>query len=271
MTDVLGIIVAGADGRMGKQIIQLLANDAALKLAGATESQASAALGQDAGTNAGTRALNANITADLASTLKGGKNVIIDFSHHSSTLANLALAVQNKTPMVIGTTGFDAAETAKIQAAALKIPIMQAPNMSIGVNVMLKLVAEAAKILDQDYDIEILEAHHKLKKDAPSGTALKLAEVICAATGRNFPGDLKTGRNGITGERTKKEIGMQVIRGGDIVGDHTVFYCGEGERLEVRHVATSRATFAGGALHAAKWLSNKPAGLYNMQNVLGLD
>lgn len=265
----LPIYVAGANGRMGKEIIRLICEDAAVILGGALESPKSPVQGTDAGLNAGLKNLNLAITSDLASLLGPKKGIVIDFSHHSATLENITCAVKANTPIVIGTTGFSPEESLQIQTAAKKIPILQSPNMSLGVNLMLTLVAKAAKALDADFDIEILEAHHKLKQDAPSGTALKLAEVICRATNRDFPNDLKNGRNGITGARTKKEIGMQVIRGGDIVGDHTVFYCGEGERLEIRHVATSRATFAKGAIHAAKWLAGKTPGLYGMSDVLG--
>jgi 4-hydroxy-tetrahydrodipicolinate reductase len=266
----LPIHVAGANGRMGKEIIRLICEDVAVILGGALESPKSPVQGLDAGLNAGLKNLNIPITSDLGILLSAKKGVIIDFSHHAATLENVTCAVKAGSPIVIGTTGFSPEESAQIHAAAKLIPILQSPNMSLGVNLMLTLVANAAKALDADFDIEILEAHHKLKQDAPSGTALKLAEVICAATDRHFPGDLKTNRDGIIGARTKKEIGMQVIRGGDIVGDHTVFYCGEGERLEIRHVATSRATFAKGALHAAKWLAGKAPGLYGMPNVLGL-
>ncbi|OGN63081.1 MAG: 4-hydroxy-tetrahydrodipicolinate reductase, partial [Chlamydiae bacterium RIFCSPHIGHO2_12_FULL_49_11] len=172
--------------------------------------------------------------------------------------------------IVIGTTGLSADQETVILSTARKIPIVLSPNMSVGVNTLFKLAADAAKILGAGYDLEILEAHHRQKKDAPSGTAVKIAEILAAATSRRYPQDVNFHRQGMTGERDPREIGMQVIRGGDIVGEHTVFYCGAGERLEIRHVATSRSTFADGALRAAKWIVGQKPGLYTMGDVLGL-
>lgn len=270
MTTQLGIFVAGANGRMGKTIINLIMNDPALKLFGASEHTKSPVQGADAGLNAGAQTASVTITPDLDRVLQKNKGVIIDFSSPETTLANVARAVKNKAPIVIGTTGFDEAGQRAIHEAAKEIAVVLAPNMSVGMNLAFKLVELAAKVLNNDYDMEIFEAHHKLKKDAPSGTAVKLAQILCEATGRKYPDDISFNRQGITGERKKSEIGMQVLRGGDIVGEHIVYYCGEGERVEIKHVATDRATFAVGSVRAAKWVAKQKPGVYSMQHVLGL-
>lgn len=265
------IVVAGASGRMGKAIIRIIAGGDSCKLGGACESPHCPVLGADAGLNAGVQALGVAISNDLPAILKNVKSVLIDFTTVESTLVNLANAVAAGIPVVIGTTGFDKQQKQQIAEAAKKIPIVMAPNMSVGVNTLFKIVGDVARIMGENYDIEIFEAHHNKKMDAPSGTAMGLADKICQATGRDFPGDLVLRNMGVIGKRTKKEIGMQVMRGGDIVGEHTVFYCGEGERVEIKHVATDRATFAGGAVRAAVWLHDQKApGLYDMQDVLGL-
>ncbi len=264
------IIITGACGRMGKSLIAQLSQSKNQKLSGATESPSSPFIGQDAGLCAGVSSLDIAITASLgAITNNHKKSVIIDFTHVKATLAHVAFAQKNKIPIVIGTTGFTPAELAIIKSASKKIPVVMAPNMSVGVNALFKLVSIAAQILGEGYDIELFEAHHKLKKDAPSGTAVKLAEILAKATGLNYPKDFNFHRQGMVGERKSKEIGMQVLRGGDIVGEHTVHFCGIGERLELKHIATSRNTFADGALRAAQWLINKKPGLYNMGDVLG--
>jgi 4-hydroxy-tetrahydrodipicolinate reductase len=197
-------------------------------------------------------------------------DVIIDFTAPAATISHVELAVEKNKAMVIGTTGIDAEHLQKIQDAAGKIPIMFAPNFSVGVNLLLNALQDMARVLGDDYDIEIIEAHHRLKKDAPSGTALKLAQVIADALGRDLDEVGRYARKGIIGERTKKEIGIQTIRGGDIVGDHTVMFCGLGERIEITHKASSRDTFARGALRAAAWIARQKPGLYDMQDVLGL-
>lgn len=265
------IIVAGANGRMGKSIIRLITENNSLALVGASENPESTVIGVDAGLNAAVGSLNLTIRPSLEEAmLEAGADVIIDFTSIEATLYHVKIAMESKVPLVIGTTGFHPDQIHQIKECGRKIPIVLAPNMSVGMNLMFKLTAEAARILNDDYDIEVFEAHHKHKKDAPSGTAVKLAQILCESTGRNYPGDISFHREGVATARSKKEIGMQVLRGGDIVGEHTVYYCGEGERLEIKHVATSRDTFAKGALRAAQWLVDQNPGIYNMWDVLGL-
>jgi len=270
MKQSLGIFVAGANGRMGKNIIRLVIDDQDLRLAGATENPSSPVQGADAGLNAGSQVVSVTIASDLERPLQQYKGVIIDFSSPETTLNNIQRAVEAKTPIVIGTTGFTEEQRATIKEAAKKTPIVLAPNMSVGMNLLFNLIAQAGKVLKDDYDIEILEAHHHSKKDSPSGTANKIARVLCESTERDFPEDIVYERHSSNEVRTKKEIGMQTIRGGDIVGEHTVFFCGEGERVEVKHVASRRTTFARGALRAAKWIANQKPGLYDMKHVLDL-
>lgn len=271
MKQTLGIFMAGANGRMGKNIIRLAIEDPVTRLVGASEHPDSPVQGADAGLNAGRNMISVTIATDLERALQKHKGVIIDFSSPATTLTNIKRALQYKTPIVIGTTGFTGEEVQVIESAAKELPIILAPNMSVGMNLVFKLLEDAARVLKDDYDIEVMEAHHKNKKDAPSGTANRIAQILCQNTDRQYPDDLKYHREGITGERDKKEIGMQVIRGGDIVGEHTVFFCGEGERVEIKHIATRRTTFALGAIRAAKWLAKQQPGLYKMRDVLGLN
>lgn len=273
MKNEIGIFISGANGRMGQNLIKMTMDDPALRLAGATESPTSPLQGADAGLNAGTQNASVTITPDFDRPLQKWKSpaVIIDFSSPAVTLNNVERAVEYKVPVVIGTTGFTEQEEAKLKEAAQKIPMVCAPNMSVGMNLVFKLVEEAARVMSEDYDIEILEAHHKYKKDSPSGTARRIAELVCEASGRNYPDDMVYQRHGNNDVRTKKEVGMQTIRGGDIVGEHTVYFCGEGERVEIKHVAGRRTTFAKGALRAAKWVVNQKAGWYTMRDVLGLN
>lgn len=274
---MIPIIITGAAGRMGKTLVGLVCESKDFRLVGATEYSGSSSIGKDAGQLAGGAAIGVPLLDSLEkiplSSQKGNpKPVIIDFTSPEATRNHLQVAVDKGLSLVIGTTGLGEADIKLIKNASKKIPIVLSPNMSVGVNVMLKLVSEASQILgkNHEYDIEIIEAHHRLKKDAPSGTAVRIAEVVADATGRKYPQDFNFHREGIIGERNPKEIGMQVIRGGDIVGEHTVFFCGAGERIEIKHVATDRKNFAKGALRAAAWLVNKPSGLYDMQDVLGL-
>jgi 4-hydroxy-tetrahydrodipicolinate reductase len=206
---------------------------------------------------------------DIAQAL-GTSDVLVDFTRPEGTLAHVRACQAAKRALVIGTTGFEAAQRAEIRAAARDIAIVMAPNMSVGVNVTLKLVELAAKALGPDYDVEVFEIHHKLKVDAPSGTALKLGEVAARARGASLDRDGVFARHGVTGERKAGTVGFAVARGGDIVGDHTVFFAGPGERVEITHRSSSRATYAQGAMRAAKFVAGKPAGLYDMQDVLGL-
>lgn len=270
MSVKLGIFVAGANGKMGKNIIKLVMKDSSLALVGASEHHDCPVQGADAGLNAGMQVASVTISTDLERSLQRQKGVVIDFSSPETTMNNLARAVKYKTPIVIGTTGFSAEQHKEIEVAGKSIPVILAPNMSVGMNLAFKLIESAAKVLNDDYDIEVFEAHHRNKVDAPSGTATRIAQVLCDATGRNYPEDVRMHREGITGARTKKEIGMQVLRGGDIVGEHIVFFCGEGERIEIKHVATRRTTFALGAIKAAKWLAGRDPGMYTMLDVLGL-
>lgn len=270
MQDQLNIFVSGANGRMGQQIIRLVVADSALYLAGATEHPDCPVLGADAGLNAGTKQTSVSIKSDLRRSLEKKQGVVIDFSSVENTLENVHRAIEFKTPMVIGTTGFTEDQRQFIKESGAKIPIIFAPNMSIGMNMMFKLVETSTKTLKDDFDIEIFEIHHRNKVDSPSGTAMKLARLAAENSGRKFPDSLVHARQGKVGSRTKNEIGMQVMRGGDVVGEHTVFFCGDGERIEIKHVASSRATFASGAIRSAKWIRNKKPGLYDMEHVLGL-
>lgn len=265
------VIIIGAAGRMGKTLVACSLNHEKCSLFGATEHTGSSLIGQDAGLVAGVATSSIAINADLSALLKANNEAVtIDFSSPKATLTHVSLSVSQKNPIVIGTTGFTDLEKENILKAAKEIPIVMAPNMSLGVNTLFVLTELAAKILNNGFDIEVFEAHHNLKKDAPSGTAVKLAEILAESTNRSYPKDFVFGREGIVGERSKNEIGMQVMRGGDIVGDHTVFYCGMGERVELTHRATSRSTFALGALAAAHWVSKQKPGLYDMKDVLGL-
>lgn len=271
------IIITGAGGRMGKALITQAVSDGEIQVVGATEHPDSKAIGQDAGIIAGLPALGVSVSKSLESLLSSKeiasskkKAVIIDFTLPEATIQNVRLAASLGHPLVIGTTGMNPEEKEVVGFTAKKIPIVMAPNMSVGVNTLFKLVADAAQILGEGYDLEIIEAHHRLKKDAPSGTAVRIAEILAEATGRKYPKDINFHRQGMIGERKPNEIGMQVIRGGDIVGDHTVYYCGEGERLEIKHVATSRVTFAKGALRAATWVMSQNPGFYDMRDVLNI-
>jgi 4-hydroxy-tetrahydrodipicolinate reductase len=262
------IAVAGASGRMGRMLVEAIAKAPDAELAGALDVAGSPALGQDAAAFLGQPA-GVAIESDLARGL-GGARCLIDFTRPEGTLAHLAYCADHGIAMVIGTTGFDDAGKAAIRAAAEKTAIVFAPNMSVGVNVTLKLLEMAAKSLSEGYDIEIIEAHHRHKVDAPSGTALKMGEVIADALGRDLKQCAVYGREGVTGERDPSTIGFATIRGGDIVGDHTVLFAGDGERIEISHKSGSRVTYAHGALRAARFLAGKTSGLYDMQDVLAL-
>ena len=261
------VAIAGAAGRMGRRLVALASETPGVELVEAFEHPDHEAVGADSGELAGTGPNEIAITE--GPTTKA--DVLIDFTSPAA-LGNLLLfCSQEDVGLVIGTTGLGAADHAAIDEAAQSVPIVQAPNMSLGVNLLFTLAAAAAKQLGEDYDIEVLEAHHRYKKDAPSGTAMGIAGAICEATGRSIEDDLVYERRGQTGERERGKIGMQTLRMGDVVGEHTAFFAGLGERIELRHVATSRDTFARGALRAAAWLNNKPAGRYDMKDVLGLD
>lgn len=265
------VIVAGAAGRMGQRIIHMVQAHPGLELSGAFEAEGNLAIGKDAGAISGLGETGIHITAGLESVIDQG-DVIIDFTFHAATVRFAHLAASHGKAMVIGTTGLSAEELATLKGLAeAQFPCVQSPNMAVGVNVLFKLVEKTAAILGDAYDVEIVEAHHRMKKDAPSGTALKLGQMAAAALGRDLAEVGVMERNGIIGERTDREIGIQTIRGGDIVGEHTVYFAGAGERLEIVHRATSRDNFAHGAALAAAWVTGKPNGLYTMFDVLELN
>jgi 4-hydroxy-tetrahydrodipicolinate reductase len=261
------IAVAGASGRMGRTLVELVLGAGDLELFGAIEAAGHPALGQDAG--GGAAPSGVRITSDAAAAVAGAE-CLIDFTAPAATLAHLDACARSKVAMVIGTTGLSAAQRERVVDASARIPIVFAPNMAVGVNVVFKLAETAARALGDGYDVEIIEAHHRNKVDAPSGTALRIGEIVAGALGRDLGRNASHGRRGNTGQRDPKAIGFHAIRGGDIVGEHTVIFAGEGERVELVVRSTSRATYALGALRACRFLRGRPAGLYDMQDVLGL-
>jgi 4-hydroxy-tetrahydrodipicolinate reductase len=240
------VIVTGSKGRMGQTILGLASNDPELKIVGQVD------LGDD------------------IHTVIGSADVVIDFSFHAATLGIAQAAARNRKAIVIGTTGHPSAERSAILDALSSVPAVWAPNFSVGVNLLFALTRRTAEVLGDSYDQEVVEMHHRLKKDAPSGTAARLAEILAGVKNEELKKLARHGREGIVGERTAREIGIHAIRGGDVVGDHTVIFAGIGERIELTHKASSRETFAKGALRAAKWVVTQPPGLYDMQDVLGL-
>ncbi len=263
------VIVAGAAGRMGGRIIQAILDSDELELGGAFERPGHPEIGRDCGLAAGLGELTLPLRASLGEVIGSGE-VVIDFTHPDATLMNLEQAAAAGKAMVIGTTGLSPDQIERVRELAAGARVVMAPNMSIGVNLLFKLVGDVARTLGKGYDIEIVEAHHRLKKDAPSGTALRLAEVVAEATGRTLAADAVYGREGQVGQRPENEIAVLAVRAGDIVGEHTVMFGGIGERVEITHRAHSRDTFARGAVRAAAWLAGQPNGLYDMQDVLGL-
>jgi 4-hydroxy-tetrahydrodipicolinate reductase len=267
-SSALPIAIAGASGRMGLMLIDAIRQSGDCAVAGALDRADSLGLGQDAGAPAGW-ATGVAVTADLDAGLSAAR-VLIDFTRPEATMAHLVACRRHGVGLVIGTTGFSEAQKAEITAAAQAIPIVFAPNMSVGVNVTFKLLELAAKALSTGYDIEIIEAHHRHKVDAPSGTALKMGEVIAEALGRDLKDCAVYERHGHTGERDPSSIGFATIRGGDIVGDHTVLFAGTGERIEISHKSSNRQGYAQGALRAARFLADRRNGLYDMYDVLNL-
>jgi len=243
---MIRLIITGAKGRMGQALVACAARNPALQVAAQLD-----------------------LGGDLAAVIGQG-DVVIDFTSHDATAGFAAICAQHKRPMVIGTTGHSAAEKSQIANFKSQIPIVLASNYSTGVNTLFWLTRRAAEILGTDFDLEVVEMHHRLKKDAPSGTATTLAEILAAVRKQQFSDVVRHGRKGIVGERTSAEIGMHALRGGDVVGDHTVIFAADGERLELAHKASSRETFAHGALRAAQWVVKQRPGLYDMQDVLGL-
>jgi 4-hydroxy-tetrahydrodipicolinate reductase len=264
----LKIAVAGANGRMGRMLIEAIQAAPDCELVGALGVPGAPEIGNDAGAFSG-QLTGVVIQSDLDAGLAKA-DILIDFTRPEGTLKHLDYCAAHGKKLVIGTTGFDEAGKAAIRAAAEKTAVVFAPNMSVGVNVTLKLLEMAAKSFSEGYDIEIVEAHHRHKVDAPSGTALKMGEVIADALGRDLQECAVYGREGVTGERDPSTIGFATVRGGDVVGDHTVMFLGTGERIEISHKSSSRVTYAHGSLRAARFLADKPAGLFDMHDVLGL-
>lgn len=262
------VAIFGVTGRMGRALLMAL-DEAGLLLGGATASSNSQWLGRDAGQAGGGAERGVAVTADPAAALAGSE-VVIDFTLPQAVSANLAACVAAGKPLVIGSTGLEEAQQQQILEAATRIPIVQAANMSLGVNLLLRLVEQAAAKLDAGYDIEIFEAHHRHKKDAPSGTALALGKAAAAGRKVQLDAVAEYDRHGVTGARAAGAIGFSVFRGGDVVGDHTVSFAGIGERIELTHRASDRLAFARGAVTAARWLVSRPPGLYSMQDVLGV-
>lgn len=264
----LNIAIAGATGRMGKMLIETIYETDGVHLSGALDIVDSPWLGCDAGESQGIKT-GVHITSDVELGLQGA-DVLIDFTRPEGSLKHLEVCVAQNVKMVIGTTGFDEAGKSAIHQAGERLAIVFAPNMSVGVNATLKILEVAARILDTSYDVEIIEAHHRHKVDAPSGTALCMGEVIARARGHQLQEVAVYGREGFTGERRPETIGFATVRGGDIVGDHTVLFAGLGERIEIVHKSSSRASYALGSVRAAQFLAHKSRGLFDMQDVLGL-
>ena len=268
MANPLKIVIAGCSGRMGHALLECVFADADLVLHGALDRSGNPQLGRDAGEQQG-KISGVKVTDNIDDALKNA-DILVDFTRPEASLMYLAACQKHNVKMIIGTTGFSAEQKQQIEAASKNIAIVFAPNTSVGVSLLINLVQSAAKVLNEGFDIEIIEAHHRFKIDAPSGTALRLGEAAASALGRNLEECAVYGREGVTGERDPSTIGFATVRGGDVVGDHTVLFAGLGERVELTHKASSRATFASGALRAAKFLIGKQAGLFDMQDVLGL-
>jgi 4-hydroxy-tetrahydrodipicolinate reductase len=262
-------IVVGAAGRMGGTVIRTIHEAEGIEVSGTVERPDHPFLNRDIGDVSGLGEIGVRLGGDIEKVIKAG-DVVIDFTTPEVSLRSLEVSSGSGVAAVIGPTGFTSQQMEKVAELARKTRCVVSPNMSVGVNLMFKVVGEIARILGEDYDVEILEAHHRFKKDSPSGTAMKLGEIIASALNRDFPQVGVFGRRGVIGERKPQEIGMQAVRAGDIVGDHTVMFGGLGERLEVTHRSHSRDNFARGAIRAAKWVVTQPNGLYDMGNVLGL-
>lgn len=264
------VVVCGAMGRMGRAILAILKEQPyGLVLSGAVETAGNPMIGQDAFEAAGVGKAGVPVTSDFASAIASA-DVAIDFTAAASSIVHARIAAAAGKSIVIGSTGFTVDQKAAVAEVAAGAPVVLAPNMSIGMNLMFKVAADVARVLGDDYDVEIVEVHHRFKKDAPSGTAVRLADSVAAALGRDMAEVGVYGREGMVGERTQKEIGVFAVRAGDVVGEHTLTFGGIGERLEITHRAHSRENFARGAVRAAGWLVRKPAGLYDMQDVLGI-
>lgn len=268
----VGAIVTGAAGRMGGRIVGMVREGDGIRLVGAVERPANANIGLDVGLSLGLGALEVRLEDDLGRSIdaaSGEAKVVIDFTNAEASAVHAKTCAEHGVALVVGSTGFNEEATARVEAAAKKIPVVMAPNMSVSVNLLFMLARTAAQILGDEYDVEIVEMHHRKKVDAPSGTALRLGEVIGKALGRSFRDVAQHGRHGAVGERTRSEIGVHALRGSDVVGEHTVYFFGDGDRIELTHRATSRDTFARGAVRAALWAAEQKPGLYGMPDVLG--
>ncbi len=265
----LKVVVTGAGGRMGGTLIQAIRQSDDFVLAGATAREGGEIVGLDAGLVAGAGAAQVPVSARLEQALEKA-DVVIDFTNADASLEHARICAERKVPLILGSTGFSAGARAEIAGRSQHVPIVMAPNMSVGVNVLFRIAGEVAKVMGDAYDVEIFETHHRHKKDAPSGTALRLCEVVADALGLDPERDVITARQGQTGERPERKIGLAVSRGGDVVGEHTVFFLGDGERVELTHRASNRSNFARGALRAARWVAHQKPGLYDMLDVLGL-
>ncbi|MFA7350768.1 MAG: 4-hydroxy-tetrahydrodipicolinate reductase [Methylotenera sp.] len=268
MVNSLKVVIAGCSGRMGHVLLECVFADAELVLHGALDREDNPQLGRDAGEQLG-KLSGVKVVADVDAALKSA-DVLVDFTRPEASIQYLAACQKHHVKMIIGTTGFSAEQKVAIEAASKNIAIVFAPNMSVGVTLLINLVEQAAKVLSDGYDIEVVEMHHRHKVDAPSGTALRLGEAAAHGLGQDLKDCAIYAREGVTGEREARKIGFATLRGGDVVGDHTVVFAGIGERVELTHKASSRATFALGALRAAKFLANKNVGLFDMRDVLGL-
>lgn len=265
----LRVVVPGAAGKMGRQVVRVVAETPGARLVGAVQRPGHPALGQDVGTVVGVGSLGIPIGADLGAML-GEADVVIDFTTAAATAAMAGACAERGVALVVGTTGLGEAEREAVVGAAERVPVVLSPNMSVGVNVLFGLLAVAARALGESYDVELAELHHRAKRDAPSGTALEMARVLAETLGRDLGRTGVYGRHGDVGSRSTEEIGVMALRGGDVVGEHTAYFLGRGERLEISHRASSREIFARGAVRAALWLAGKAPALYDMQDVLGL-
>lgn len=265
---MINVSVTGAAGRMGKQIITLLLQEDDIEVVGATEIDGHPSIGKDVGEIIGIERIGVLVSDNLDKAASKA-DVVVDFTNPKATLDAASYASSKRKPMVIGTTGFSRDEKIRLEKLAKGFACVISPNMSVGVNVMFEITKKLAELLGNEFDIEVIEAHHRNKKDSPSGTAIRLGEIIAESTGRDFSEVARFDRHGHVGERRPNEIGIQAIRGGDIIGEHCVWFCGNGERIELTHRATDRNNFASGAIRALRWIIGKPPGVYTMRNVLG--
>lgn len=266
---MIKVLVTGAAGRMGRQIVSLLLQEDDIEVVGATEAEGHPSIGKDVGKIIGIGKIDVLVSDNLDKAASEA-DVVVDFTNPLATLDAASYASLKGKPMVIGTTGFSSDERVRLEELAGKFPCVVSPNMSIGVNVMFEITKKLAELLGNEFDVEIIEAHHRQKKDSPSGTAIRLGEIVAEATGRDFSDVARFERHGHLGERGLNEIGIQAIRGGDIIGEHCVLFCGNGERVELTHRATNRDNFARGAIRALRWIIGKPPGIYTMRDVLGI-